>query len=65
MKIEVNVLPNDGLPVISYPVEAVCNTPSGRCSFAYSQDATPQLIAVEVSNFYSFFAACFPDRAIV
>ena len=46
-----NVLPADGLPVISDPVVAECrDSDTGQCSFAYSRAATPELLRVEVSE---------------
>ncbi len=51
MKLEVKVLPNDGLPVFTTPVQAVCLQPSPPfCSYSYSTDSTPQLFAVMVSE---------------
>ena len=49
MKLTVNVLPNDGLPVIAFPVISKCHVAGdGHCSFAYSRDATPQLFSIQV-----------------
>ena len=51
-----NVLPADGLPVISDPVVADCRDRStGQCSFAYSTAATPELLRVEVSGVKDHF----------
>ena len=51
-----NVLPDDGLPVISDPVVAGCtDMVTGQCSFTYSRDATPELLRVEVSGVKGHF----------
>ena len=47
MKIEVIVLPSDGLPTLLNPAVALCHSPHG-CSFIYSSDHTPILDSVEV-----------------
>jgi len=53
---QVNVLPDDGLPVISDPVVAGCtDMVTGQCSFTYSRDATPELLRVEVSRVKGHF----------
>ena len=49
MKIEVIVLPSDGVPVVLNPALGVCHGPNG-CSFAYSVGATPTITTVQVSS---------------
>ena len=51
MKLIVNVLPDDGLPVIASPVVSKCHVsgPDRHCSFAYTREDTPRLLSIEVS----------------
>ena len=48
MKIKVTVLPDDGVPIITSPLEGYCES-MNHCYFTYSTESTPQLISVEVS----------------
>lgn len=48
MKIEVVILPNDGLPVIVNPVTALCLRQP--CTFSYSITDTPQLSSISVGH---------------
>ena len=50
MKLEVRVLPNDGLPVFTRPLQAICEQSGLHCSFAYSEEKTPQVFEVMVSE---------------
>lgn len=47
MKLQVTVVPNSSLSSIQQSVKALCQ--SGRCSYTYHSDVTPQLISVRVS----------------
>lgn len=51
MKLQVEVLPSDGLPVFTLPVSAICL--SSHCAFSYSVETTPQLFAVMVRVYAS------------
>ena len=48
MKVQVTVLPNDGLPVLSRPRLAQCGAAGGYCQFTYMADRTPELQGVLV-----------------
>ena len=50
MKLIVNVLPDDGLPVIVSPVGSKCHVSASNsyCSFAYTREATPRLDSIQV-----------------
>ncbi len=50
MKIQIDVLPSDGLPVFTLPIDAECRSTSGFCAFSYSVENTPQLFAAMVST---------------
>ncbi len=49
MKLEVTVLPYDGLPVLTRPIQAVCSRAETHCSYAYSASNTPYLFNITVS----------------
>ena len=50
MKVQVTVLPNDGLPSLSRPRLALCGVAGGYCEFTYRAEKTPELLAVQVGG---------------
>ena len=47
ISLQITVLPDDGLPVLSNGVEAMC-AEGIDCSFSYGAQMTPQLLEIQV-----------------
>ena len=58
MKVQVTVLPNDGLPVIIKPRLAQCGAVGGYCEFGYRAERTPVVLGVEVGGDVTCVCVC-------